>query len=94
MANSAEIQIALKSEVADAVRHAVESGEYSSHEEVVGAALLEWRLRRALSPEDHDAICRLWDTGIASGPGRFGSIDEIKQDARRRWEAEQLGSVD
>jgi antitoxin ParD1/3/4 len=83
----------LKPEVADAVRNAVESGEYASHDEVVHAALLEWRLRRALSPADHDAICRLWDAGVASFPGRFGSIEEVKQEARRRWEAERSGSA-
>ena len=51
-------------------------------DEVVHAALLEWRLRRALLPAGHDAICPLWDSGIASGPGRYGSIEEIKQEAR------------
>jgi len=76
------------------VRHAVESGEYASPDEVVHAALLEWRLRRALSPADHDAICRLWDLGIANGPGRYNSIEEIKQEARRRWEADRSDSAD
>ena len=76
------------------MRHAVESGEYASPDEVVHAALLEWRLRRALSPADNQAICRLLDVGIASGPGRFGSIERIKREARGRWEAERSGSSD
>jgi antitoxin ParD1/3/4 len=71
MARTARVRVALKPSVADEVRHAVESGEYASPDEVAHAALLEWRLRRALSPADHDAICRLWDVGIASGSGRF-----------------------
>jgi antitoxin ParD1/3/4 len=94
MTSAARIRVALKPEVADEVRHAVESGEYASPDEVVHAALLEWRLRRALSPADHAAICRLWDAGIASGPVRFGSIERIKQEARGRWEAERSGPAD
>jgi antitoxin ParD1/3/4 len=89
MANAAEIQVALTSPAADAVRDAVKTGEYASYDEVVRAALLEWRLRRTLSPGEHETICRLWDAGIASGAGRFGSIEEIKREARGRWEAER-----
>jgi antitoxin ParD1/3/4 len=89
MASAAEIHVALKSPAADAVRDAVESGEYASHDEVVRAALLEWRLRRTLSPGEHETICQLWDVGIASGAGHFSSIEEIKREARRRWEADR-----
>jgi antitoxin ParD1/3/4 len=94
MTGVARIRVALKPGIADEVRHAVESGEYASPDEVVHAALLEWRLRRALSPSDHETICRLCDVGVASGPGRFGSIEEIKREARRNWEAERPGSAD
>ena len=31
-----------------------------------------------------DQLRRLWDEGIASGAGRFRSIDHIKKEARRR----------
>jgi len=89
MASATEIHVALKSPAADAVRDAVDSGEYASHDEVVRAALLEWRLRRTLSPAEHETICRLWDAGIASGAGRFGGIEDIKREARRRWEADR-----
>jgi hypothetical protein len=34
-----------------------------------------------------DELCRLWEEGIASGPGRFKSIDEIKREVRRRMAA-------
>jgi antitoxin ParD1/3/4 len=89
MADNSDMHIALKSALAEIVQQAVESGEYASHDEVVGEALLEWRLRRALNRTEHDALCRLWDEGVASGPGRFRSMDEIKQEARSRWAEEQ-----
>ena len=51
--------------------------------------LLEWRLRRELNPTERDALCRLWDEGVASGPGRFRSMNNIKAEARRIWTEEQ-----
>jgi hypothetical protein len=38
-------------------------------------------LRQAV--ENGDELQRLWVEGIASGPGRLGSIDAIKREARR-----------
>ena len=89
MTDTSELHIILKPAIADAVRQAVARGEYASDSEVIVAAVLEWRLRRALDPADADAVGRLWDEGLASGPGRFGSMDEIKQAARRRLVLEQ-----
>jgi antitoxin ParD1/3/4 len=31
-----------------------------------------------------DELRALWQRGVESGPGRFGSIDEIRKEARRR----------
>jgi antitoxin ParD1/3/4 len=41
-------------------------------------------LGRPLKDMSADDLRRLWEEGIASGPGRFKSIDEIKTEARRR----------
>jgi antitoxin ParD1/3/4 len=84
MADRPAIHVTLKPALAEVVQQAIESGEYASQDEVVSEALLEWRLRRELNPTERDALCRLWDEGVASGPGRFGSMDEITQEARRR----------
>lgn len=84
MHNDRQIRVSLQPGVADAARQAVDSGAYQSVEDVVHEALIEWRLRRELDPDERDALCRLWDEGIANGPGRFNSIDEIRQEARRR----------
>ena len=84
MAETAEIQVSLPSELAAQLRQAVARGEYASDNEAIQAAVLEWRLRRELSPADQEAIGRLWDEGIARGPGRFGDMAAIKIEARRR----------
>jgi antitoxin ParD1/3/4 len=67
MPNVEKISIALTPEMAGLVRRAVESGEYASTSE----ALREWKQRRALRQQDIEELRRLWDEGLASGPGRF-----------------------
>ncbi|MBN9559538.1 MAG: type II toxin-antitoxin system ParD family antitoxin [Alphaproteobacteria bacterium] len=75
------------------VRQVVESGEYGTWDDIVADALLEWRLRRELNSAEGEALCRLWDEGLTSGPGRFNGIDEIKREARRRWTDERSRST-
>ena len=84
MASSSKMSVALPPQVAEVVSQAVESGEYASSSEVVQEALREWKLRRPLSPPEHRQLRRLWDEGIASGRGRFGTIGDLKREARRR----------
>jgi antitoxin ParD1/3/4 len=84
MVNTADLHISLPAELAEVLRQAVARGEYASDSEAIQAAVLEWRLRRTLGPAAEEAICRLWDEGIASGPGRFRDMTEIKAEARRR----------
>jgi antitoxin ParD1/3/4 len=84
MANVSKMSIALTQEMADMVRQAVESGEYASDSEVIREALREWKLRRTLQQHERDELRRLWDEGLASGPGRFGSLEAMKREARRR----------
>ena len=91
MTDRLELRVSLKPALAEALQRAVASGGYASHDEVVSEALMEWRLRRELDPAERDALCRLWDEGVASGPGRFHSMEEIRQEAGRRW-SEQLSA--
>jgi antitoxin ParD1/3/4 len=90
MADRSELRVILKPALADVVPRAIETGAHFSQDEVVSEAFLEWRLRRALNPSERDALGRLWDEGAASGPGRFGSMDEIRHEARRRWTEQQV----
>jgi antitoxin ParD1/3/4 len=64
------------------VQQAVASGDYASSSEVIREALRDWKAKRSLLQE-RDDLRALWNEGIASGPGRFGSIEEIRAEARR-----------
>jgi antitoxin ParD1/3/4 len=54
---------------------------------VVREALREWKLRRVFKQHEQAELKRLWEEGLASGPGRFEGIEAIKREARRRFEA-------
>ncbi|HWK45558.1 MAG TPA: type II toxin-antitoxin system ParD family antitoxin [Stellaceae bacterium] len=83
-----KVSVALTTEMAALVQQAVASGEYASGSEVIREALREWKLRRTLKLPEQDELRRLWAEGLASGPGRFESIESIKREARR-----QLGAT-
>lgn len=84
MANVEKVSVALTSEMLAVVREAVESGEYASSSEVVREALREWKRRRALEGKEIKELRRLWEDGLASGPGRHADMAAIKAEARRR----------
>ncbi len=73
MAEIERLSIALPTPMADAVRHAVESGEYASTSEVIRDALRLWESRRQLRERDIAVLRRRWDEGKASG--RAGPLD-------------------
>ena len=83
-----KVSVALTPEMTELVQQAVASGEYASGSEVIREALREWKHRRAFRLQEQDELRRLWAKGLARGPGRFGNIDNIKQEARRRLAAD------
>jgi antitoxin ParD1/3/4 len=91
MANVEKLSIALTPEMAGLVRQAVASGEYATTSEVVREALREWKQRHSVQPQPIEELRQLWEEGLASGPGRFGNIEAIKAQARRRWTEQQHG---
>lgn len=79
-----KLSIALTTEQATLVRQVVESGEYASSSEVIREALREWKLKRDFQQTEIEELRRLWHEGLASGPGKLGSMKAIKAEARRR----------
>ena len=73
MADIERLSIALPVPMADAVRRAVEDGEYASASEVIRDALRLWESRRELRERDLEVLRRRWDEGKASG--RAGALD-------------------
>ena len=86
MSNVEKISVALTTEMATAVRKAVEEGEYASNSEVIREALRDWTLKRAIRQKEIEALRGLWEEGLRSGEGRFSSIQDIKAEARQRFE--------
>lgn len=73
MAEIERLSIALPAPMADAVRRAVEAGEYASSSEVIRDALRLWESHRQFSKRDVALLRRRWDEGKASG--RAGPLD-------------------
>jgi antitoxin ParD1/3/4 len=73
LADIERLSIALPAPMADAVRKAVDAGEYASASEVIRDALRLWEARRHLRARDVDVLRRRWDEGKASG--RAGPLD-------------------
>ena len=89
MSNVQKVSVALTPEMLAMLKDAVDSGEYTSASEVIRDALRGWKARRAVYAMEVDALRKLWNEGLASGAGRFGSIAEIKAEARRRAAGER-----
>jgi len=84
MATVEKLSIALTHEMADEVRTAVKSGDYASSSEVIREALRDWRRKRSLQDQEIKKLRGLWHEGLESGKGQYGSMEEIKQAARKR----------
>jgi len=73
MAEIERLSVALPAPMADAVRRAVDAGEYASASEVIRDALRLWESRRQLRERDLEVLRQRWDEGKASG--RAGPLD-------------------
>jgi len=82
MAEIERLSIALPAPMADAVRRAVEAGEYASTSEVIRDALRLWEARRDLRERDLEVLRQRWDEGKASG--RAGPLDVRRVIAEER----------
>jgi antitoxin ParD1/3/4 len=85
-----QITIGLPAEDLEAVRKAVAAGDYASEAEALSAAVRAWRDVQAAIALADDDLGALWDQGIASGKGRFETIEALISAAERRHAA-QLG---
>ena len=82
-----KISIAITREQHAKIKAAVDRGDYASTSEVIRTALREWELKEEMRRLEGERIGRLWDEGIASGPARRGPIDDIMDEATRKYAA-------
>jgi antitoxin ParD1/3/4 len=85
MSASDHLTVRLPPGIAALVRAAVATGHYASESEVVESALLAWADDELVERIGVDRLRELCQEAIASGPGRFAGIDEIKAEARRSF---------
>ena len=79
-----KLSIALTPEMAKEIRMVVKNGEYASSSEVIREALRDWHRKRAFQDQEIEELRSLWREGVESGKGRYDSMEEIKQAARKR----------
>ena len=84
MSNIEKISVALTSEQADALRAAVDSGEYATTSEIIREAVRDWQAKRRLREDDITRLRQLWDEGKASGEAKSLDLAAVRRDARRR----------
>jgi antitoxin ParD1/3/4 len=80
--NVEKMSVALTPEMAAAVRHAVESGEYASASEVIREALRLWKAHQAAREREVEELRRVWREGLESGPATPLDFAEIKAKGR------------
>jgi antitoxin ParD1/3/4 len=84
MSKIEKISVAITAEQHAKIKAAVERGDYATTSEVIRTALREWELKEEMRRLEGERIGKLWDEGIASGPARERSIDDIIDEAKSR----------
>ncbi|MDR6818792.1 antitoxin ParD1/3/4 [Neorhizobium sp. 2083] len=90
MGKMEKISVELTPELGDMVQGMVESGEFSSVDEVVISALTEWQSKRLIHGFAAEELGMLWDEGLASGEPIDGEeafrriASELEQEIARR----------
>ena len=79
-----KVSIALTSAQLDALKAAVDSGEYATTSEVIREAVRDWQFKRELRREDILRLRQMWDEGKASGPTRKVNFGKVKREGRKR----------
>jgi antitoxin ParD1/3/4 len=85
MADIERLTITLPTDMAAAIKDAVEGGDYASASEVIRAALRDWKLKRALQLRELEALKADIDKGLADvAAGRVKKFDAADIIARGR----------
>ncbi len=82
-----KVSIALTGEQIEALKVAVDNGEYATTSEIVREAIRDWQFKRELRQKDIERLRKLWDEGKASGPAQPLDFDKLRLEARQRLKA-------
>lgn len=89
MPSTEKMSITLTPELVAMINEAVATGDYASTSEVIREALRDWRMKQLLRRQRINEIRQLWMEAVDSGPGRFRDIEDLIQEAERRFQAEK-----
>ena len=89
MPSTANLTVQLANDLHEFVTKSVAAGEYESASAMVAEALENLRVGTPSPQFSDEELIKLWDEGIASGPGKYQDIEEILAEAHRRYEATQ-----
>jgi antitoxin ParD1/3/4 len=84
MSDIQKISIALTCEQVNALKAAVDAGEYATTSEIVREAIRDWQARRELRQDDIRRLRELWAEGKASGAAVPADFDRVKRQGRKR----------
>lgn len=79
-----KVSIALTAEQIEALKAAVETGQYATTSEVVREALRDWQSKQHVREENIRRLRQRWDEGKASGPPRPFDIERTIAAAKAR----------
>lgn len=79
-----EVRVALTGEQIAAMSDAVQSGEYTTTNEIIQEAMELWQSRRGSQRAAAEQLGRAWDDGKASGPAAALDFDNLRREARQR----------
>jgi len=79
-----KISVAVTAEQLNAMKAAVESGDYATTSEVVREALREWQHLRELRGQELNRLRALWQQGLDSGEATELDAEATLAEARRR----------
>jgi antitoxin ParD1/3/4 len=94
MPGTEKMSITLTPELASMINEAVATGNYASTSEVIREALRDWRVKQMMRQQQLQEVRRLWDEAVQGGPGRFRDIEELIQEAERRFQADKSRESD
>lgn len=89
MPHTEKMSITLTPELAAMVNDAVATGGYASSSEVICEALRDWRVKQLRRQQQLQDLRQVWNQAVQSGQGRFQDVEELIQEAERRFRVEQ-----
>lgn len=86
MAKVEKISVALTPQLAEAVRVAVDAGDYATNSEVIREALRLWQARRDARAAQVEELRRLIQEGLDSGPPEpMPTLEEHRAEFRKKY---------